>query len=234
MRTLLVALAALALLTIIPSPVAAQQSAAMTVALDAPEPLSDATRMVTFSGAVTLVADLTGYTGIMGIPVTYTVTKNPAWATVLISPATDVFPAPSSPPAGLSYTVTKTITITIGLADDPTEDMFDQVEITATTTPTVNGKSAVGIGATPVAYDAPDEPCPDHLDDPRLAALAVEAADAYNEWQAAKEDEDASASSDDVHVQSAGASTLPLPWVAVAGFALVGAAVGLAIRRRLR
>lgn len=234
MRTLLVALAALALLTLVPSPAAAQQSAAMTVALNAPETLSDATRMVTFSGTITFTADLTGYTGINGIPVTYTVTKNPTWATVLISPATDVFPVPAGPPVGLSYTVTKTITVTIGLADDPTEDVFDQVEITATTTPTVNGKAAVGKGAAPVSYDAPDQPCPDHLGDPRLAALAVEAADAYNEWQAAKEDEDASASSDDVHVQSAGASTLPLPWVAVAGFALVGAAVGLVVRRRLR
>lgn len=232
MRALLVTLALLSLLTFLPSPAAAQQQGSITVQLEAPEaPLTGEVESLTFRGIVTLTTDATAYASLTGIPVQYTVTMQPEWATIIVSPASDVFSLPA-PGIGAAITMSKAVTITVTLHHDPGEDVNDLVEISAVTSPGGPlGTSFAGKGTTPIAYDAPDaEPCPEHaaLSNVDWASVAVEAADAYNEQQAAKQ-----GSGDEVSVQTGGSSTLPMPWIVVGGFALIGAGVGLVLRRRL-
>jgi hypothetical protein len=47
------------------------------------------------SSKVSLTADYSAYSGLIGIPVTYTVTAKPGWASVILSPSTDIFPNPT-------------------------------------------------------------------------------------------------------------------------------------------
>lgn len=232
MKAILATTAALlAILLLIPG-AQAQQSAALVVALGVPEEaLGEGAETITFVGRVTLTVDYTAILSPTGIPVTYTVTKQPEWASVIVSPSSDVFPAPTAPSGGMAYQAERAITITVTLAHEVTEDMRDEVEITASTTPAMLGKSATGKGSTLVAVVAPEEACPEHAGlTPAQMALAADAVDAYNEYQAAKEDD----ASDEVTTQSAGASPVPLAGVALGGFALAGAIVGLVLRRRLR
>jgi len=229
MRTLLATLAALLVIALLPSPAAAQQTGMVTVQLNAPEgALSEDQATLTFTGIVTLTVDSTAYTSLTGIPVTYTITHKPAWANVVVSPASDMFSLPF-PALGVSMTVTKAITVTVSRAFDPLEDLTDQVHVTATTTPGFLGKSFEGRGATLVSYDAPEEPCPEHdiVTNADWASIAVEAADKYNEHQAREADEP-----EEVSVQTGGASPIKVPWYAVGGFALAGAGIGLLLRRR--
>lgn len=128
----------------------AQQQASITVALNTPDNVKPLQGPVTFGGTVTLTADYTGVTGVIGIPVTYSVTKQPAWANVLVSPATDVFPSPTNPSPGSSYTSAKQITVTVTASDQAPAFQADQIEITATTTPSTQGKQAVGKGNVPI------------------------------------------------------------------------------------
>lgn len=230
MRPLLATLAILLVLTFLPSPAAAQQQGSLTMYLEAPEmALSDEVTTLTFQGIATLTTDATAYASPTGIPVQYTITKQPAWATVTVSPSTDVFQ--TGHPVGLTLTTSKAFTITVTLHHDPGEDLSDVLEVTATTSAgTPFGAAFTGKGATPVAYDAPDEPCPEHDAASHVdwAAVAVEAADAYNAHQSAQDGSD-----EEVSVQTGGSSTLPMPWIVVGGFALIGAGVGLVLRRRL-
>ena len=139
-----------ALLALAPT-AAAQQSASITVALNPPsESVKPLQSPITFSGTITFTADYTGVTGIIGIPVTYTVTKQPAWSTVLISPATDVFPVPSNAQPGAAYTQTKTITVTVTANDQAPAFQADQIEVTATTTNTAGGRPVSGKGNVPI------------------------------------------------------------------------------------
>lgn len=229
MRPILATLAVLTLLTCLPSPAAAQSQGSVTVMLGSLEDaFTEEGQTLTFTGIVTLVADVTAHTSTTGIPVQYTVTKQPDWATVVVSPASDVFTFGA--PTGLSVQASKSFTVTVALADTPEDDVSDQVEIAAQTSPAPFGASFTGKGATPIVYDAPDEPCPGHdiVTSADWASLAVEAADAYNEHHAAKQGK-----GEEVSVQTGGATSLSTPWIVVAGFAAVGAGVGLVLRRRL-
>lgn len=232
MKALVLVAACLAALTLLPAAAQAQQAGALIVTLQPPEAALTEDGPLTFLGTVTLTVDYTAYTSISGIPVQYTVTKQPAWATVVVSPSSDVFSLGPYPGPSASMTMTKQITIIVNAAsDDLDQDLTDLIEITATTTPGLLGKAFTGKGSTPITYDAPEEPCAEHagMTHEQMAALAVEAADTYNAYQR----EQQAGSSEDVTVQNAAASTIPMPWVAVGGFALVGAGIGLVLRRRL-
>lgn len=230
MRTLVPILAALALLTFLPAPAAAQQQGSLVLQIAPPETIYPDTTITTVATA-TLTVDVTGMLSPSGIPVTYMVETVPAWATVTLSPASDVFTAPMMVPNGASYTVTRTFTITISVAHYP-GDMIDLLRIAAITSPGFMGQSIYGAGEATLFYDGPnaDEECDHGLTDAQVAALKAEAIDAYNEYNAAKDAE----SSDEVTVQNASASPVPLTSLAIAGFALVGAGVGLVLRKRLR
>ena len=232
MRTLLATLAALALLAFLPAPASAQQSGVLTVVLEpTPHVFSPDLTQIVLSGMATLTVDATAYANPMGIPVQYSVTDVPPWASVLVSPASDVFTLPMTPGPTASVTMTRVFTVTITAPEDLTEDSVDLVEIAAQTEAQLLSTGFTGYGSTAVTYDAPElEPCPDHLAaSGDWDALAVEAAEAYNAHQAAQARD---GDGEEVSVQTGGASTLPLPWVVVGGFALIGAGVGLVLRRR--
>jgi hypothetical protein len=134
-------------------PTASAQSGSIVVSMNSPteqvKPLQGA---LTFSGTVTLTADYSGVANPIGIPVTYTVSNKPAWAQVLVSPASDVFPAPGAP-GGVSYSQARTISVTVTASGDAPAFQAETIEITATPSPSnpqatiTPGKGQVGIQA---------------------------------------------------------------------------------------
>lgn len=224
---LLVALAGLAL----GAPLAgAQQNASLTIHLQVPdEPVPRGAALHT-TGIVTLTTDWTAFVSSPnGVPVTYSVTKAPAWASVVVSPATDVFPAPSHPPIGVAYSTQRQITITIAGAEQTTEPELGTIEIGATTSAGALGRSATALGSMIVKLAPVEEPtpCPEHeaLASQDAAATAPEPA-----IQASASPEEGG----EVTVQQAGASPVSTPWLVVGAFGLVGAGVGIVVRQRLR
>lgn len=239
MRSLALVLASLALLSVLPAPAQAQLSASVVITLEAPTEALTADSTLTIPGTVAYTADFTAWAGVFEIPVTYYVEDAPAWATVIISPANDVFPAPGAPMAGFSYTVVRMISVTVTAGEAPPGDASDSISIMAIAHPHMGGQAASGVGAVPVRYDAADEPCHE-LTDEEMLAMAREAANEYvaknggtGVGSEAPNAAPAQGGSDELHVQTRDASPLSLPWIAVAGFALVGAGVGLVLRRRL-
>lgn len=232
-RTLLPILAALALVAFLPAPAAAQQSGALVLTTGTPDALRP-DGFVTYTVQATLTVDYTAALALSGIPVTYVVENKPAWASVTLSPASDVFPPPPAGyvPSGFAYQQVRILQVTIAAGPDaPTVDVYEALELGAITSPGMFGQPIYGRGSTVVFYDAPEEepPCPEHaFTDAQIAQMTATAVDAYNEHEA-KDSE----SSDDVSVQSTGASPVPVAGIAVAGFALVGAGVGLLLRRRM-
>lgn len=215
MKTALL-LAALAGLVLVATPAEAQQSSSLIVMMNVPEqPLTAEQPRITFSGMIDYTADLTTYTSLSGIPVTYTVTKAPAWASVIISPATDIIPLPSTP--SFMFMASRPFTVIVDVGSNVTGELVDQIEVTATTTPGSFGKAATGKSAVPIRLDvAQDEPCDaaHPLAEPEAQPAAAEPAP-------------------EVQVQSGSVTPLSTRWLVIAGFGLVGAGVGLVLRRRL-
>lgn len=231
MRTLLVGATLLTLLVLLPAPAQAQQTGSLVLHITPSDaPLREDGTLV-LSGFATLTVDTTAVLAFSGIPVMYTIETHPAWASAIVSPSTDVFPAPMAGAApGLSYTVTRSFTISVSAATLPMEDVTDILRMGAETTPHAMGRPVYGSGEALLTYDAPDEPCPEHaVTQEQLATWAAQAADAYNEQQASGTQQ----APEEVTVQDAGASPIPLPWAAVGGCAILGAGIGLAMRRRL-
>lgn len=213
------------------------QRSQLTLSMSVPtQAITEAGAPLSFSGTVTFVGDATYYTQTNGIPISYVVTKQPAWATVIVSPATDVIPLPSTPTSVNVYgsrPFQVTVVLDPAQADQPDfpRRLTDQIEVTATAGWTMFSGAASGKSAVPLVVSLPDvEPC--HEVDTQ--ALLTEAVDAYNAYQAQQEASSPSTEPSDVTVQSTGASPVPLPYAAVGGFALVGAGIGLVLQRRLR
>lgn len=148
---LLAAFVGTALLALAPT-AEAQQQGSMTITLGTPEAVKPLQGSQTFTGQVTLTADYSGISGPVGIPVTYAVPNKPAWATVVISPQSDVFAPPAGGvPGGAFYTSTKTITITVAASDQAPAFSPQTLEITGTTTATPGaGQPITGRGTTTV------------------------------------------------------------------------------------
>lgn len=145
---LVAAFLATALVALVPT-AQAQQSATIVVSMSAP---SDAVKPLqgplTFSGTTTFTGDTGAYTSIIGVPITYTVTKQPAWATVLVSPATDVIPVPSTP--NPTFTGSRPFTVIVTASEQAPAFTADQIEITATSGAGAGGKSTSGKNAVPI------------------------------------------------------------------------------------
>lgn len=121
---------------------AAQNSGNVIVSLSQPsEQVKPLQGSVTFTGTATLNADMGGAVNAIGIPVTYTVANKPAWAQVLVSPSTDVFPPPTGAPSGVAYTQTKSFTVTVTASQDAPAFTAETIEITATPTAGAAGGS---------------------------------------------------------------------------------------------
>jgi hypothetical protein len=176
---------------------------------------------VEFAGKVTYVGDPTSMLNLHGVPVQYKITQAPAWAAVTVSPGSDVIQLTTQ---GTTTTGSAHFTVTVFAgADAVPSSEVGIIEITATVIPSAPltpPKSASG--QAPVQFYVPphEDGCEEHA---TVAALFAEAPAA-----APKEE-----SGDDLHVQTAGVAPAGT-WYAVGGFALVGAGVGLMLRRRLK
>lgn len=203
----------------------AQQSSALVVSI-APPPDPVADRPVAAEGYAMLTADWTALTSLNGIPVTYSVSRAPEWATVLISPTNDVFPIPATPTPSASFTSVRSFQVTVILAHPVTETLTDLIEITATTQAGLLGRPTESKGAftiTAVGQHA----CPETT----TPAEGTGNAPAPTTLAEAHAQPDGNA---DVTVQQAAAMPIPTPWIAVAAFGLVGAGVGVVLRDRMR
>lgn len=131
----------------------AQQQGGLTITVTPPsDPIKPLRAPTIVSGSVSMVADGTVFTGVTGVQVTYSVSKAPSWATVIISPATDIF-APGQPQPGTQVTVTKPISISITTTDLAPAFAPDSIEISATSTPTPGGKAVNGKQSFPISAD---------------------------------------------------------------------------------
>ena len=212
MKAFRIALLALLLACLLLPSASAQQSGQVSVRLHPPGETLEPGASMTLPGEAQLVADLTAHASLSGIPVTYTVTKQPAWATVVVSPASDMFQAAHAP--GIQYRDERPFTITVTVAHDAAFDATDLIEVVATTHGSAGGASFSGKAQVPIVLHGADDAC-------------------HHETAAGEDAKSAS----DVTVQSAGGSpaSLPLaaPAAAVGGLAAVGAGAGLVLRRRL-
>lgn len=228
MRTslLLLAFAGLALAGLAPTAQAQMPGPQYNIVLSLTppgEPLQDDHHQLVMRGRVDFVGDPTMALNTEGVPIQYTITKAPAWLTVVVSPATDVIPLAFGSPVTGSRTFTVTAQAT-GMLD---ASVVDIVEITVTASPTSplsQPKSASqGVPVQFYVHHEDEDDCDDH-------AAATATADAK------PASEEATAPQDPGHepltIQSGGVTPMGT-WYAVGGFVLVGAGVGLLLRRRL-
>lgn len=210
MRTIFV-LTLLAALLVVPAAQAQFVNAAMTLEATAPESVfgPDAEQQ-TAPAQAKYVADLTAYTNLVGVPVTFTVTEAPEWLAVTPSPATAVFTSSTPSQAFFSMVPFKVI-MTLDPAFEG--EAIGEVEITAATMVQSPQKPAIATMKIPVQAIVPTEEACDETH----ALLAAE--------------EPATEEPQTVTVQNAGVQTLASP-AALGGFALVGAGVGLVLRKR--
>lgn len=182
---------------------------------------------LSYGGTATFTADVLVFGNTQGVPVTYTVTQAPEWATVVVSPQSDVFPVMLQPT--LAQSASRPFTVLVDGAPVGPDGALGLIEVTATATPTMpGGKAATAKVAVPIRFDAGDAPCPEH-DDVQAAFAIIDAS--MPTPDAAQEDAEASEDGTTT-VQSGSATPLALPAAAVLGFAAVGAGVGLVLRRR--
>lgn len=209
----------------------AQSRSHLTMIIEIPQaPITKAAAPLALQGETHFTGDLLQYQHTNGIPIAYTVTKLPPWASVVVSPATDVIPSPGTP-SGPSFSAARTFTVVVTLdpafAQDPEfpRRIATDVEITVTQGATMLGAPASGKVSFPLQVNLPEpEPC--HVDE---GALLAEAVATYNAHQAAQP-----APADEMTVQNADVTRLPGSALALATFGLVGAAVGFVAQRRLR
>lgn len=89
---------------------------------------------INFQGKVDYTGDPSSSGNIVGVPVSYKVTKAPAWAAVTVSPGSDVITMPATP--GAQATGSRTFTVSVTASDQAPAFQSDTIEITATVTPT--------------------------------------------------------------------------------------------------
>ena len=177
------------------------------------------------AGKIDFTGDPSTLLNTNGVPVEYTITKAPAWLAVVVSPSHDVIPLYMA--GGAIVTGSRTFTVSLHAANATLDQsVLDVVEITATVYPSSPGTPPKSVAqGFPVQYYVPphEDDCDEHATAAALLAQAREA-------EQASADE---AQGEELVVQS-GTVTPVGTWYAVGGFGLVGAGVGLLLRRRLR
>lgn len=181
------------------------------------DPLTRDAPKVVLDGRVEFTGDPTAHLNLNGVPVSYQVTKAPAWATVSVSPAHDVIPITQS---HLQVTGSRTFTVTV-IADEDAVAGTELIEIVATVSPTTpQSPPRSAAQSAPVQYVAPEkeEDCPE---EGHVQAYALFA------------EEEPAAPEEEMTVQTGGVTPVST-WYALGGFALAGAGAGLALLRRRR
>ena len=193
----------------------AQKSASATLKVQPFERVLHASDSLGAAAVLQYSADPTVYLSLEGVPVTYSVTKQPAWATVVLSPQSDIIPVQVQPQT--TFNAMRSLQVLVDIPGDATGDLVDLIEVTATIRGGALGIPLVVKASVPLHLVAGPHACPDAAPAP------------------ARDDAPATVSpqpSAPVKVQSASMSVPTISGVALAGFALVGAGVGLVLRRR--
>lgn len=154
-KSLILALVILGTALIALAPTAqAQGSTTLTIVLSSPgqqvKPLQGS---ISFQGTATFVAESTAQSSFTGVQITYSVKSAPAWASVTISPQTDVFTFGSTPTPGATVTGTKTFSVTVSASDQAPAFSPGPIEIQAVTSTTPAFKAANGLGSVPIEAD---------------------------------------------------------------------------------
>jgi hypothetical protein len=106
---------------------------------------------ITFSGKATYTGDPSSSGNIVGVPVSYKVTKAPAWAAVTVSPGSDVITLTSSQ---TSVSGSSNFNVAVTASDQAPAFQSDTIEITATVTPSNPGATAKSASqAVPIQAD---------------------------------------------------------------------------------
>jgi hypothetical protein len=106
---------------------------------------------ISFTGEATLTYDPSKASNVVGVPVSYKVTKQPAWASVVVSPATDVFATGSAPGASTSATQKSSFTVSVTASDQAPAFASDSIEITATASLQNPSQQVTAAQSTPIA-----------------------------------------------------------------------------------
>ncbi|MFA5862562.1 MAG: hypothetical protein WDA16_12795 [Candidatus Thermoplasmatota archaeon] len=211
-------LAGLALLAPLAS---AQQNSALTLMLRPLDHALDGDTTTATGAVVTYVADATVLLNTAGVPVTYQVSKQPAWASVIVSPSSDIFMP--NPQPSVSYAMTKAFTLSISVAKDAPHDALDSIEITAIVMPgMVAAKGAMAKAMIAV-----------HVVNTQVPCEATPAAGATALAPPTTTSESTPTDAQTVHVQSTAPTSVPTSAMAIGGFAAVGAGAGFLLRRKL-
>ncbi|MFA5861815.1 MAG: hypothetical protein WDA16_08990 [Candidatus Thermoplasmatota archaeon] len=143
-----------AIVVLVPTAEAQRQTTVTLTVTPPSDPVKPMQGALVFPGTITVVFDNTGQTNVVGIPVTYQITKQPSWAQVLVSPATDVIIPPSGASAAApSSTVTKSFSVSVTASDQAPAFQPETIEITATAAPPSpgvggSGKTTVSVAAS--------------------------------------------------------------------------------------
>ncbi len=162
----------------------AQKAGAIVIQLDPPRHALAPGDQVDVVGTATFIADPTAYASLGGVPVTYIVSKAPAWATVTVSPETDFFPA-HAPTSAADFESARPIKVHVAIHSDlaPQGPLPGVVEITAITQTSMGSLS--GRGSLPFMVTTGDAPCPPGTTPLRTQdASAVVTGGAWGAWAA--------------------------------------------------
>lgn len=135
----------------------AQGSASITLRLEPFEgPLTPGERAL-LRGHVEYTADWTAHSGLIGVPVQYSVDEAPSWMSVSIMPAVDILQPSQSP--GWSTYAAAPVLLVIDVAKNATTWETGVLAIKVHAAKTMLGASATSIGSTPVTVGEAAAPC---------------------------------------------------------------------------
>ena len=107
---------------------------------------------IVFQGKVDFTGEPSNQGNLIGVPIEYKVTKQPAWAAVTISPGSDVIALTQG--SGGQFIGSKTFTVSVTANDQAPAFQSDTIEITVTAKPTVpNTPQKSAAQAVPIQAD---------------------------------------------------------------------------------
>lgn len=141
---------ATAFLALTPTAEAQGSQSSLVITMNAPtESVKPLQAPLAFSGTTTFTGDPGQMQNFIGVPISYTVTKQPAWATVVVSPASDVVQL-SQPGATGTVSGTRPFQVIVTASDQAPAFQADQIEITVTQGRVTAGTPAVSKNAVPI------------------------------------------------------------------------------------
>jgi hypothetical protein len=140
------------LLAFAPTAEAQGRATSVTVKLEpATQNVKPLQGQISIKGTVTFTADPTVYNSLIGVPIQYSVKTAPSWASVTISPTSDVIVI--QPGATQQVEATKTFDVIISANEQAPAFQAAPIEITAAAAATQATAAQTGTGSTPIVAD---------------------------------------------------------------------------------